>query len=773
MIPCILMRLLVLILLSLALSPPAFAQAPAQAGTAAPAQAPAPASLLGMFKKTTQWRLEQVSANHLKLTGQVEIEGDSVKFFADEIDLYTDDNRLVASGNVVFSNPEGRISAEKVDFNTQTNVGTFYQASGVMSVGTTASMNIAAFGGQDPDVYFYGEQLEKLSDKKYRITRGGFTTCVQPTPRWEVTSGSVVLNLDEYAVARNTLLKVKGVPVFYLPFLYYPIQEDERATGFLLPTYGTSTVRGQAISNAFFWAINRSQDATFLHDWFTKSGQGAGAEYRYIASAGSSGNFKFYRFNRQETSFVDSGVTSTLPANQSFELTGVATQTLGPFTRGRVRLEYFSDLVTQQLYHQNLYQATRRNRVIEGGLNNTTGPLSTSVLYQRSETFNDAKSSVVYGGTPRVTASLAPQRLFDLPFYGSVSSEYAYLPYRYITDGDVTLDNSLGRFDLAPTLRAPLSRLTFLTINSSASYRTTRYSRSATDGGSIVPDGVTRQYLQLRSDVIGPVFTRIWDLPESGFAERMKHVIEPAFAVDYTTSIDNYRRAPVLSDISDFVVGGATRFTYGLNNRFFYRGKSVEGHPGQTREFVTVGVQQTYYSNTESSQYDTAYASAYRGRPLVDLSPVSLLVRVSPTAAFDSNTRVEYDTSGGGMQIFTTSGNINLTSGSAGLSYSRRHLVDTAKPDDYLSGSTSVRMRDGRVTANYSLSWDIARAYIVSQSIHTSYFAQCCGFQIELQQYNYPKSSGFPIPSDRRFNFSFVLAGLGTFSNFFGAFGAR
>ena len=125
-----------------------------------------------------------------------------------------------------------------------------------MSLGAQADRR--QFGNQEADVYFYGEAIEKLGPRRYRLTRGGFTTCVQPTPRWEVTSGSVTLNLNDYAVARNTILRVKGVPVLYLPMIYYPIREDERATGFLLPTYGTSTVRGQAISNAFFWAINRS-----------------------------------------------------------------------------------------------------------------------------------------------------------------------------------------------------------------------------------------------------------------------------------------------------------------------------------------------------------------------------------------------------------------------------------------------------------------------------------------------------------------------------------
>jgi LPS-assembly protein len=248
----------------------------AQAQTAAPAAAAAP--LLGIFSKYTQWRLEQVSPTHLRLTGEVEIEGEDLSFTADEVDLYTDTNRLVARGNVVFASPEGRIAADQVDYNTQTGTGTFLQASGILSLGPTADR--LPFGDQDPDVYFYGEQLEKTAPRRYRVTNGGFTTCVQPTPRWEVTSGSVTLSLDEYAFARNTILRVKGVPLLYLPVMYYPIQEDERATGFLLPSYGASTVRGQAVSNAFFWAINRSQDATFFHDWFTRSGQGTGAEYR-------------------------------------------------------------------------------------------------------------------------------------------------------------------------------------------------------------------------------------------------------------------------------------------------------------------------------------------------------------------------------------------------------------------------------------------------------------------------------------------------------------
>ena len=56
--------------------------------------------------------------------------------------------------------------------------------------GASASSAVRHYG-QEPDVYFYGETIEKVGPKKYRITNGGFTTCVQPTPRWELTSGTV------------------------------------------------------------------------------------------------------------------------------------------------------------------------------------------------------------------------------------------------------------------------------------------------------------------------------------------------------------------------------------------------------------------------------------------------------------------------------------------------------------------------------------------------------------------------------------------------------
>jgi hypothetical protein len=213
--------------------------------------------------------------------------------------------------------------------------------------------------------------------------------------------------------------------------------------------------------------------------------------------------------------------------------------------------------------------------------------------------------------------------------------------------------------------------------------------------------------------------------------------------------------------------------TYGLTNRLFARAPLVDGGGGGTREFLTIGVQQTYYTDPEASRIDSTYVS-YSGRPRpVELSPIALTARFSPAAIVDANARVEYDVSGNGFQIFTVGGTLAAGPNSANLSFSRQRFTPRGSLSSYLSGSTSMRFLEGRTSVLYALNWDIDAQYIYSQSIGGSYLAQCCGIQADYQIVNYPPSFRAAVSRDRRFNFAFVLAGLGTFSNFFGFFGGQ
>jgi hypothetical protein len=90
----------------------------------------------------------------------------------------------------------------------------------------------------------------------------------------------------------------------------------------------------------------------------------------------------------------------------------------------------------------------------------------------------------------------------------------------------------------------------------------------------------------------------------------------------------------------------------------------------------------------------------------------------------------------------------------------------------FLNTTTTLKFRQNRYGGLHSVNLDIQRRSILQQRVAGFYNAQCCGFAAEFQTFNFSGlGSQSPVPRDRRFNVSVTLAGLGSFSNFFGALG--
>ena len=711
------------------------------------------------------FRIDRLGPTHWKLTGEVEIEQEDMEFFADEIDYYSDTGRVEAIGNVVYTSAEGRIASERMEFDTRSRTGTFYNAAGTASLGDRVDRSM--FGTQEPDAYFYGQTIEKIGPAKYRITRGGFTTCVQPTPRWEMTANTVTITLDEYAVLKNPVLRVKGVPLFYAPILYYPINRDDRATGLLIPVYGSSTIRGQSLSNAFFWAINRSQDVTLFHDWYTRTGHGYGSEYRYASGPGSEGSARVYLLNEREATFTDDdGRTNTSPARRSYEVRAAGVQTLGSNWVARGNVDYFSDITVQQTFHQNLYDASRRSRTYGGNVSGSWGANSLSGTFDLTQLFYGTTDTTTYGGTPRVSYSRSAQAIGNSPVYFSLGSEFVRLERRSETETRL-VDQGLVRMGAAPSLRVPVSRWPFLTINSYATWNHTYYTESLDAERQQVADPLYRQYLDVGSEIVGPVFTRIWDTPTNGYASRIKHVIEPSVALQRVTPIEDFNRIVKLES-TDYAVGDMTKFVYGLTNRFL--AKRRESSQDVTREFINVSVFQTYYTDPEASRFDSAFPSSFGGREPSQFSPVLIQVRGEPTASTSGTLLLEYDHQISQLRTIQANGVIGsgeVVSASGGWS---RRLLDESRYDNFVNGATALNLFDGRIGGTYGFHYDFARETLLQQRFVGFYNAQCCGIAFEFQAYNFPTGDPrFPVTQDRRFNVSFTLAGIGTFSNLLGA----
>ena len=73
------------------------------------------------------------------------------------------------------------------------------------------------------------------------------------------------MTFNEYAHFKDFTLKVKQAPIFYSPYMIWPIKRD-RSTGFLFPGFGPNDNKGFYFGGSFFWAMTRSMDSTFLID---------------------------------------------------------------------------------------------------------------------------------------------------------------------------------------------------------------------------------------------------------------------------------------------------------------------------------------------------------------------------------------------------------------------------------------------------------------------------------------------------------------------------
>ncbi len=155
---------------------------------------------------------EGVEENVSTALRSVRVDCDGMQFFAERMQVFHDRGRVVASGNVLFISGGHRISADRMDFDTKTRTGSFFDAHGVVSLGERADRSL--FGTQEPDATFWGKEVQKLGPEKYRIIDGGFTTCAQPTPRWDVASGSVTHEPRRLCAARQLRVPGQGRPAF-------------------------------------------------------------------------------------------------------------------------------------------------------------------------------------------------------------------------------------------------------------------------------------------------------------------------------------------------------------------------------------------------------------------------------------------------------------------------------------------------------------------------------------------------------------------------------
>ena len=692
---------------------------------------------------------------------------DNVRIVCDDTILYADvvqwkGDIVTARGHVLLDDRGLRVNADQMELNRVTRLGTFYRVTGWARLGDPAA-EPNPFGQLEPDVQFAADIVERVGPREYKLTRGWYSSCAQPVPRWAIThtSGSIVLN--ERLFAKNAVLKVKGVPVFYLPFIYYPLDSEERSTGFLMPQYSSSSFQGHGIGNAFFWAINRWQDATFYQNWYSKAGQSYGAEYRYAAAPGSGGQVQLTVLENK----------TELQTQRRYMTRASVNQRLNRYMGLVGRVSYTSDQLTQQLYNQNLYDLSNRERygsLSMTGRNRRYSFLATGEFRERFEGLNVIRQ----GLAPAASFTVGESPIGRSPVYFGMTNDVV----SFIREGDFgnpDVNRSVFRVDVAPTIRAPISRLSFLSLSTAASFRLTHWTKSQFDPELLRPVGgpLTRQLVELRADLVGPSFEKIWTPKSPGFAESWRHLIEPRVSLSWLSAFDR-RDEVVQNDGVDQMVGGTTTVNYGLTNRWLARRPQPGGGRGNGRNIVDVSISQTYYTNAAAALYDPYYQAANAKK----FSSVQLRANASPADSFNARFQVDVDPYVLKPLQYSAASSFFTSRTNLGLGWTKRQFVPEvpsySNPDfasHFLNWSLATGTPGGRIHGTYFANLDIKQMSMLQQRIVLSLNAQCCGVTLDYQILQAAQIGPATLPADRRFGISFSLAGLGSFSNPFGSFG--
>jgi LPS-assembly protein len=133
-------------------------------------------------------------------------------------------------------------------------------------------------------------EFSQTEAMRYELTGASFSTCPPISPAWRVKASYIYLNKESgRGYATNARILVKGIPVFYTPYINFPL-DSRRKTGFLWPTLGVNNSYGPYALLPFYWNMAPEYDMTLTLGALTKRGAQLNDNFRYLTDVGA-GNF--------------------------------------------------------------------------------------------------------------------------------------------------------------------------------------------------------------------------------------------------------------------------------------------------------------------------------------------------------------------------------------------------------------------------------------------------------------------------------------------------
>jgi LPS-assembly protein len=620
--------------------------------------------------------------------GGVRILYQDIKVECDEMEYNRATQDLVARGRIIFDQGPSRFTADELHYNLGTKTGLFVNGSGFL----------------DPMYSFSGSLIEKLDETHYRVDNALFTTCGRddPSPPWSFSVRRALLEEEGFGRFTSTALRVQDFPVFYLPYVVWPIKQ-ERAPGLLMPTFGYSDRRGFNVGLPVYFPIGRSYDTTVFADYYSEGFWGLGNEWRWVPSEDASGRSLAY------------AVWDEVNADWQWRYDLVHNQADLWGFRLLVELEDLSDVDFFQEFDRTFEANTRRSLYSQVYLSRSKGPATLNLRTDRRMTFLTT-ADVELMQLPEAELRVRSTSIGGSPVYWDLVSSLNY----FDVDRGNELAGQYGRADLYPTLAYSLPSPLWLSVTPRLGARGTYYTqRYSEDRLSFEDQSISRTYLAGGVDIVGPSVSRIFDQPWGPYA-RFKHLVEPRIQYAYLGGTEDTELIPVFDEVDSTPLTNRVRLA--LANRVLARSK--EGV--SARELGTLEFYQDYSFDEPLNRGDGVKTSQWGN--------LGLLFRVTPTVGTGFDAQVSYDTLFANPVSTSLTGSLIRPLGSARLTWYQSYAAQTGeRVSSQVRAILDFRKPGFPLQAGLHIAYDVEKAEFQQQQYRVFWQGSCWSIAAEYR----------------------------------------
>ncbi|HEV2116647.1 MAG TPA: LPS assembly protein LptD [Terriglobales bacterium] len=523
-----------------------------------------------------------------KANGNVLLTHGNYLLYGDHITYDPKTGDTTETGHVILDGGphDEHLEATHGTYNVRTQVGTFYNVSGTL--GMRFHGQLVTLTTSNPFA-FTGKVVDKLGPDRYVVHHGTITSCEVPHPIWTFNMPRAVVEVGGDAKIYHTTFRVKGVPAFFLPYATHPAERLGRHSGFLMPNFGTSNIKGILLGDSFFWAINRSMDATVGTEMYSTRGWAERGDFRatpndhsFFVANYSGVTDRGFQLRKGQIGACSQQIGTTCKQGGE-DITAKGADDVSPNLRVVLNLEYLSSYVYRLAFNTTYVQAINSEvNSYAFASKSTNGYFLNGYLGRYQDYQNFITNNVItIRHTPSFEFASVDRPLGKSPLYWSVDSGVDGLsrkePTATTAAGATNFFRTapeVGRFNLRPDVSLPVQFHDWDLVPEIA-LQDTGYTQSLipVPGTVGVANGlaINRKALEAAFEVRPPSLSRVFE--KTLFGYKLKHVIEPDVTYRYVTGVDNFSNILRFDEVD--ILTDTNEVEYGITNRIYAKQTKV------------------------------------------------------------------------------------------------------------------------------------------------------------------------------------------------------